>query len=300
MSDYDEIQEEKPEIALKVNRVGIEGVRKRIVTYSPKGELQFDTTLSAYVDLPREQRGVHMSRNVEVFNEAIEKAREKKVATLENVLSEISRNLLEKHDYATRAEVIAKTNFYFEEDFSGKKTNQAAEVTMTIETDENGKDRRKVAVTMPGMTLCPCAQLTFHEEENIPLSYSPSHSQRAMITIEVETSGKFVRLEHLIEAARKAFSAPSVGLLKREDEYKLIKQAFERPRFIEDLVRHALYNTYQTLIKEGYPDDVILRVNAESLESIHPYNIYAHRSATLKQLKEEEQEKKKKSKNSET
>lgn len=288
MSNYNEIQEEEPEISLKVNRVGIEGVRKRIVTHSPKGELQFDTTLSAYVDLPKKQRGVHMSRNVEVFQEAIENAREEEIDTLEDVLSEISRNLLEKHDYATHAEVIAKTNFYFEENFSGKKANQAAEVTMTIETDENGKDRRKVAVTIPGMTVCPSAQRTFQELEKTPLSYSPSHSQRATITIEVETNEKFVRLEHLIEAAHNAFSAPSVGLLKREDEHKLVKQAFERPRFIEDLVRHALYNTYQTLVNEGYPDDVILRVNAESFESIHPYNIYAHRNATLKQLKEEE------------
>ncbi|KXA92802.1 hypothetical protein AKJ64_02160 [candidate division MSBL1 archaeon SCGC-AAA259E17] len=85
-----------PEIALKVDRVGIEGVRKRIVTQSPEGKLQFDTIMNAYVDLPREQRGIHMSRNVEVFEEAIERAGSERPASLEEVLSEICSNLIKK------------------------------------------------------------------------------------------------------------------------------------------------------------------------------------------------------------
>lgn len=293
MDKVKEVQEKEPEIVLKVNRVGIKGVRKRIVTQSPEGELQFDTVLDAYVDLPKEQRGVHMSRNVEVFQEAIEKARRERTATLENVLIVICRNLLKKHKYASRAEVNAKTNYYFKEDLYDAQVYQAADVTMTISIERNGKDERRVAVTIPGMTVCPSAQKTYHEVEGTPLIQSPSHTQRAHISIEVKTEEKFVRFKHLVNAARRAFSAPSVSLLKRPDEHKLVKHAFENPRFIEDIVRYALHDIYHVLVDEGYPNNTVLRVDAESFESIHPYNVYARRIATLGELKEEELEKEK-------
>lgn len=292
MEEHEEIQEKEPEIILKVDRVGIEGVRKRIVTQSPEGKLQFDTILDAYVDLPREQRGIHMSRNVEVFDEAIERARSERPASLEEVLFEICSNLLKKHEYANRAEVVGKTTYYLEEDFDDSEVYQVADVTMRITNERDGNDERRIAVTIPGMSVCPSAQRTFHESEETPLSKSPSHTQRADITIEARTKENFVRIEDLVKAARDAFSAPTVGLLKRMDEHKLIKRAFERPRFIEDLARHALHNIYHSLIEKDYPDDTVLLVDVTSFESIHPYNIYAQRITTLRELKEEEEKEK--------
>jgi len=290
LSEHEEVQEEEPEIALKVDEIGIKDVKRKILIDSPSGKTHFDTVLDLYVDLPKSQRGVHMSRNFEVFQESIEEAKDEESASLEDLLSRICQNLLEKHEYATQAKIIAKTDYYFKEDFEGKETSQAADVVMRMKVSDSGEDERMTAVTIPGMTVCPSAQKTYHDIEGTPVTQSPSHTQRADLTLRVKTEGKFVRLESLISSARKAFSAPSVSLLKRSEEHELIKRAFERPRFIEDLERHALHNLYHSLIEKGFSKNTEITVEAESYESIHPHNIYARRSTTLGELEEERKE----------
>ena len=287
MSGFKDVQEEEPELPLKIDRVGIRGVKRKISIYTPKGQLQFDVVLDAYVDLPVTKRGIHMSRNIEAFVEAIEEARKEKFATLEEILLKACRGLLGKHAHATRAELSAKTCYYFEEDFTGTLVPQPAEVTLSTVVDRNGDDRKSVTVCIQGLTVCPSAQKTYHEIEKIPLPLAPSHTQRVRLQVGATTGGKFVRIEHLIDAARRAFSAPTVDLLKKPDEHELIRYAFERPRFIEDLVRHTLHNLYCTLLDDKYPSDSVLHVEAESYESIHPYNTFASRTVTLGELQKE-------------
>jgi GTP cyclohydrolase-4 len=288
MSDLWEVQEEEPELALRINRVGIRGVRRKVTIYTPKGELQFDVVMDAYVDLPVSKRGIHMSRNIEAFVEAIEQAQRERPAILEEVLSSGCRRLLQKHPYATRAEMIAKTTYYYEEDFTGVNTPQAADVAITTMLDRGGKDKRSVSVSILGITVCPSAQAMYSRMEKTRLPHTPSHSQRAKLTVQVITEGRFVRLEQLIEAARRAFSAPTVSLLKKSQEHLLIRHAFERPRFIEDLVRYALHDVYRMLLADKYPKNTVLHVEAESYESVHPHNAYASRTATLRELMDEE------------
>lgn len=287
MMDGPEVQEEKPEVALKINRVGIKGLRRKITIYTPQGPLQFDVEIEAYVDLPNSKRGIHMSRNIEAFVEAIERAQRKRYPLLEDVLWFACRGLLEKHPYAARAEVRAKTTYYYEEDFAGTSAPQAAEVAISATLDRRGRGKRSVSVSVFGMTVCPSAQAMYHKLERTELPHTPSHSQRVKLTVRVTTKERFVRLEQLIDAARKSFSAPAVNLLKKRQEHLLIRRAFKRPRFIEDLVRHALSNVYQVLRSENYPKSTTLYVEAESYESVHPHNAYACRTATLGELARE-------------
>ncbi len=278
-----DIQEEEPVIPLRIDRVGIKGVRRRISIYTPK-EHQYEAILDAYVGLPNTQRGIHMSRNIEAFVEAIEEARKKKADSLENVLLNACRVLLSKHPYASKAELIARTLHYFTEDFTGRKISQPAEVTITSSLDNEGKNWNSVSTRIMGMTVCPSAQKSYHEMEGTELKKSPSHTQRVDLLIRVETGEKFVSMWHLIEASRAAFSSPTLTLLKKPEEYALIKHAFERPRFIEDLVRYALHHLFNVLSQDGYPPDTVIYIEAESYESIHPYNAFACRQATLREL----------------
>lgn len=279
-----DVQEEEPRLGLKIDRVGVRGIGKKIVIYTPRGELQFDVTLDAYVDLPLTKRGIHMSRNIEAFIEAIEESRKNKFATLEEILLNACRGLLKKHPNASRAEFSAKTRYYYEEDFTGIRVPQPADVSISTILDRGGEDRMSVQVSIYGMTVCPSAQLMFHETEGSSLPLAPSHTQRVRLQVGAITRKRFVRIEHLIDAARHAFSAPTVDLLKKPDEHQLIRYALERPRFIEDLVRYALHNIYRTLLEGKYPWDSILHVEAESLESVHPHNTFACRTATLREL----------------
>lgn len=281
-----DIQEEEPVVPLRIDRVGIRGVKRRISIYTPK-EHQFETVLDAYVDLPKTQRGIHMSRNVEAFVEAIEEARKKRVTSLEKVLLNACRVLLSKHPYATKAELNAKTIYYFNEDFTGKKVLQPAEMMISTSLDSEGMRWNSVSTRITGMSVCPSAQRSFHKIEGTELTKSPSHSQRVDLLIRVETPEKFFNVEHLIEASRGAFSSPTVSLLKKRDEHALIKHAFERPRFIEDLVRHAMYGIYKVLDLDGYSPETTIYVEAESYESIHPHNAFACRKTILGDLQKE-------------
>ena len=276
-----EIQDEEPEIPLSIDKVGVRGVRRRIVTQSPKGPLFFDVVLDAYVDLPANRRGIHMSRNIEAFIEAIDQARVKGAPLIENVLEDACLILLEKHPYASKAEIKANTTFFYNEDFAGISSEEAANVSIVVIVDKNGSRHYSISVSVYGMTVCPSAQETYHQIEGTPLHKSPSHSQRAKLTLTVSTKGFFVRIEDLIDAARLAFSAPATSLLKREDEHLLVKKAFEKPRLVEDLVRYALHNVYHILRSNNCPEDTLISVEAESFESIHIHNAYASRTVTL-------------------
>lgn len=288
MSEPEDVQEKKPEITLEIDKVGVKGVKKKISTRTPEGDFFYDVVLDAYVDLPKTKRGTHMSRDIEAFMEAIEEANKEKSSSLEEVLEDICERLIDKHSYASRVELIARTRHQYKEDFVRSDTSEGADITICVSLNENGGDEKSVEVNVPGLSVCPCAQQTYSDEEGTELSKTPSHTQRVNLSIKATSKEKLVRLEWLIDAARQAFSAPIVSLLKREDEYKLLKHAYERPRFIEDLIRHALHNCYLILANEEYPEDTVLKVEAESLESIHPHNAYASRKTTLKNLIEEE------------
>lgn len=288
MDEPEEVQEREPEIALEIDKVGVKGVKRKISTSTPQGDFFYDVVLDAYVDLPKTKRGKHMSRDIEAFMEAIEEANKEKSSSLEEVLEDICKRLIEKHSYATQVDLIAKTRHQYREDFTECTTSEGADVIIEVSMNKNGGDEKSVEVEIPGLTVCPCAQKEYRDAEGTPLKQTPSHTQRVNLSIKATTKEKLVRLEWLIDAARQAFSAPTVSLLKREDEYKLIKHAFERPRFIEDIIREALHNCYLILSTEKYPENTILKVEAESMESIHPHNAYACRKTTLNNLIEEE------------
>jgi len=284
MSDLEEIQESKPEISLKIDRVGVKGVKKKITTKTPEGRFFYDVVLDAYVDLPKDKRGKHMSRDIEAFMESIEEAKKEDSSSLEGVLEHICQKLMKKHSYASKAELIAKTRHHYKEDFTGTTTTEAADAKISVSMSRESENAKSVKITIPGMNVCPCAQNTFSDKEGTPTDKTPSHTQRVNLSLEVTTRDKLVRLDWLVNSARQAFSAPVTSLLKREDEYELVKKAYQKPKFIEDIIRYALQNCFQKLKEENFPNGTKIRVEAESLESIHPHNAYACRETTLEEL----------------
>lgn len=283
LSDFDEAQRDDPEIPMKIDKVGVKGVKRKISTSTSKGNFFYDVVLDAFVDLPKNIRGTHMSRDIEAFAEAIEEAKKEESSSLEKVLKDISDRLMEKHEYATKAELIAKTQHQYKENFTNPPTNEVANVTIAVTKERNGKDKRSVTVEIPGLSVCPCAQQTFREIEDMGYQ-TPSHTQRVNLSITIITRKRLVRIGWLIDAARKSFSVPISSLLKREDEFELLDHGYSSPKFIEDLVRHGVYHCFQTLKDEEYPEDTEIKVEAESFESIHPHNAYAKRETTMRDL----------------
>ena len=59
------------------------------------------------------------------------------------------------------------------------------------------------------------------------------------------------------------------SLLKREDERALTEQAYDNPRFVEDIVREV------TARLRSVPAITWFRVQCENFESIHNHSAYA-------------------------
>ena len=281
-----DIKDSEPGVKLRIDRVGVRGIRTRFPIKSPWGTLIYEAEVDAYVELPPDKRGVHMSRNIEAFAEVIYEARLKEhPTTVEGLLAEVAEKLLKKHDYTQKVEVVARTAYFF--DVGPRKGfSEPVDVVIRVVKSRSGEEVRELSISLLGLTVCPCAQMTFSLREGTELHKSPSHTQRARLTatITLRNTDKAPMINELAELLVNAFSAPVVGLLKRDDEYKVVKEGFEKPRFIEDVVRHALDAISRYLVERGFPPDARIKVEVESYESIHPYNAYACREATLEEL----------------
>jgi GTP cyclohydrolase I len=80
----------------------------------------------------------------------------------------------------------------------------------------------------------------------------------------------FLWVEELIEMIEKQASCQLYGLLKRPDEKFVTEEAYDNPKFVEDLVRDIA-----TQLNE---DERILAytVESENFESIHNHSAYAY------------------------
>jgi GTP cyclohydrolase I len=117
-----------------------------------------------------------------------------------------------------------------------------------------------VAVSVPVATVCPCSKM---------ISDRGAHNQRGIVTVELEL-GPFFWIEDIITLVEKAASSPVYSLLKREDEKFITEQAYDNPKFVEDLVRDV-YIELKAL--EDFPR---FSVEAENFESIHNHSAFAY------------------------
>ncbi|MDH4122511.1 MAG: GTP cyclohydrolase MptA [Thermoplasmata archaeon] len=290
-----DVQNKRIENSFMLTRVGITGLKKPITVARHGHKIQLVTDIDAFVDLPATQKGSHMSRNVEVITELIESSVSGKVPSLEELGIKICDNLLSRHEYASYAEVHISADYFLERrTFSGKKTVEAYKLLARSTARKNGEHRRMIGVEVSGMTACPCAmETTKHLLEKQFPSYSSSqhsdiptitHNQRNRTQLLMEVpKGADVEADDLIMIVESSLSSPSFGILKREDEARIVIDAHNNPKFVEDVVREILakiLEKYQRL-----PDDVHITVRSESEESIHKHNAFAERVTTLGDLR---------------
>ena len=117
-----------------------------------------------------------------------------------------------------------------------------------------------LSITVPVTTLCPCSKA---------VSKYSAHNQRSLVTICIRFS-KMIWIEELVRMVEESASSEIFSLVKRADEKFLTEQAYDNPRFAEDLVREV------ALKLEQHPDVVWYTVETENFESIHDHSAYAY------------------------
>ncbi|MEM2839741.1 MAG: GTP cyclohydrolase MptA [Thermoplasmata archaeon] len=289
-----DVQSKKIENSFMLTRVGITGLKKPI-TVSRKGHtIHLVADIDAFVDLPADQKGSHMSRNVEVITELIEQSVADKIPSLEELGIDICDSLLKRHEYASYAEVHISADYFLEKrTASGRKSVEAYKLLARSTARKNGEHRRMIGVEVSGMTACPCAMETAkhilkrEHPSHVPASEEVptiTHNQRnrTQLLLEVPKNAE-VEAEDLISIVESSLSSPSYGILKREDEAKVVIEAHRNPKFVEDVVREILAKVLQRY--GSLPDDVHVTVRSESEESIHKHNAFAERVTTLGELR---------------
>ena len=301
-------QDDSPNIPISLTRVGVTGVKKLLqLERNDKRPSILVPTFDAFVDLPNDQKGVHMSRSPEAISEVMEDVANDKSVEVEIICAEIVNKMMKKHEYAKRVEVSMVTDYMFvkESPVTKNKTQEMAKLIAKAVgvRDDNGdiKIRKSIGAEVTGMTVCPCAQesvkesdknklLEFLDEETTEKVLNTvtfaSHNQRGVGTLLIEVPEKYiVKGEDIINMIESSMSSPVCELLKRPDENAVVMSAHKNPVFVEDCVRNMMEKIVN--MYGDFPDDTLITARQENYESIHRHNAYAEKVTTMGELKEE-------------
>ena len=301
-------QDDAPSIPIKLTRVGVTGVKKLLqLERKNKRPIILLPTFDAFVDLPNNQKGVHMSRNPEAISEVLETVANDSTVDIESLCAKIVDKMMTKHEYAKRVEISMTTDFMFlkESPVTKNKTQEMskliAKATGFRKEDGTIEIRKQIGAEVIGMTVCPCAQesvresnknklLDFLDEETTQKVLDSvtfaSHNQRGVGTVLIEVpEDKKIKAEDIIEIIESSMSSPVCELLKRPDENATVLNAHANPVFVEDCVRNMMEKIATKY--SDLPDDTLITARQENQESIHRHNAYAEKVTTMGELKTE-------------
>ncbi|MEM3677401.1 MAG: GTP cyclohydrolase MptA [Candidatus Bathyarchaeia archaeon] len=299
-----EVQGQASRIPLSLERVGVLDVKMPIAFMDFEGKLvSVVPSFDAFIDLPANLMGIHASRSYEVITEALG-TYSGKPFKLEELCIEASRELLRRHEYASRSEVRAKGEAVISKltPKSGAKTFETCDIYASAASRRNGSrilvERRRLGVGVMGLTACPCGKelvkslalksLKSHgmpedladKLDELPLA---THMQRSYGSILLDSPRPFsIDAMKLVDIIERSMSSPTYGLLKREDEAEVIVRSVSNPRFSEDVIRYMM--AYLKGESDKIPGEAIATFSVRSLESIHKHDFYAEKSIKLKDI----------------
>ena len=300
--DHD-LQASLPEVQLGLSRAGVMGVSKAIRIRYGGSEKLISAEIECTVDLDPGQKGVHMSRFPELFEEAIDEVVIGEAFLVEVLAEHIAAHIVERQR-ALRAEVRIAARYPLERTTPVTHLPTQEMVSLIgIAAASTSGSRRLVGVEAAGINACPCAQGLVRGRagerlleagfdgndvdrilELVPLA---THNQRGRGTLYVGTQSP-VNAEQLVEIVEGSMSAPVYELLKRPDELFVVEHAHLQPRFVEDSVRLALKGVLDAYRQLDDADFVYSR--QVNLETIHTHDVLAERFGTVGELRGELQQ----------
>src|SRR3954469_18182276 len=154
----EDLQAAAPEVPLALSRAGVQGVAKAIRLRWNDTEKLIAANIDCTVDLDPAQKGVHMSRFPELFEEAIEEVVIGEAFLVEELAEHIARHIVERQD-ACRAEVRIEARYPVERLTPVTQLATPELVALVgIRAASAGATHRLVGVEATGINACPCAQ----------------------------------------------------------------------------------------------------------------------------------------------
>jgi len=248
-----DVQSGRDHRELRINKVGVRNLRFPIrIRDKAHSHQNTVATLAMCVDLPKEFKGTHMSRFIEVLNAHGDIVH---VENIEDILHAMQAML-----HAETAHLIMEFPFFLTKKAPVTGKEGVMDYTARFEASAIGQELDFILTVIVGVTtLCPCSKA---------ISKYGAHNQRGNVTVSIR-SRKVVWIEDLIALVEASASSELYSLLKRQDEKAVTERAYDNPVFVEDLVRNV------ALKLNAHPDVTWYQVEAENFESIHNHNAYA-------------------------
>ena len=238
---------------LRIDKVGVRGLRFPIQIRDKAHELQNTVAMiGLFVDLPKEFKGTHMSRFIEVLNAHGSVVH---VDNITDILHTLQRKL-----HATTSHLEMEFPFFLTKKAPVSGMESVMDYTARFDATATGREIDFVLTVVAKVTtLCPCSKA---------ISSYGAHNQRGEVTVQLRFR-KSIWIEDVIALIEDSASSELFSLLKREDEKAVTERAYENPVFVEDLVRNIAVRL------NAHPDVTWYKVEAENHESIHNHNAYA-------------------------
>jgi GTP cyclohydrolase I len=240
---------------LAIDRVGIRGLRYPICFDDGDGVPQATVaTFGVYVALPADRKGTHMSRLVAAIDDMREPL---SLARLPAMLDALLVRL-----EADAGHIDIEFPWFMRKAAPVSGVQSMMDYAVTLHADATAGQRTVTfEVVVPVMSLCPSSKA---------IADYGAHNQRSHLTVSLRPwPGAQVSLAEIVRIAEEESSCELYGLLKRNDEKYVTERAYERPRFVEDLVRGIAARLVDDPRYAGFS------VAAENFESIHNHSAYA-------------------------
>jgi GTP cyclohydrolase I len=235
-----------------IDKVGVKNVTYPIVLRTRSGsQLSTVASINMYVSLPHHVKGTHMSRFLEVLHHY---AHPLTPDSIPLIAREIRQRL-----NAEAAHLEISFPYFIEKKAPVTGAPGLMDYRASFIAASNHVEDFVMKVRAPATSLCPCSK---------EISAYGAHNQRC----EIEAAVRFNRqlwIEDLAEILEGAASCPVYSVLKRPDEKFVTELAYDRPKFVEDIVRDL------ALSLEGDDRITWYSISSENFESIHNHNAFA-------------------------
>lgn len=272
-SEMADLQNSKQDFLFDLDAVGIANVKHPITIRSnlnPKEQTTIGTfTFSSSID--KSSKGTNMSRFTEQLQAYHQKGFTTDFATLKTFAKDLAERLKQKD-----SEIEVSFPWFYER--RGPQSNllglNHADITMSVKYDAVMGYFLNASLSSLITTLCPCSK---------EISEYSAHNQRGRVTMNITLDADFEESEIdwkevLLEAAESNASARLHPVLKRPDEKIVTEQAYENPRFVEDMVRLVAADLYEISYVTKF------NVQCRNEESIHMHDAVA--SVTYNKLQD--------------
>lgn len=259
-----DLQNTNKDFLFDLDEVGIANVKHPVTVNSnlnPTAQTSIGTfKFSSSID--KESKGTNMSR----FTEQLQSYHQQGFSADFKTLKTFARDLAER---LNQKDAEIEVSFPWFHERKGPQSELSgmnhADITINVSYDRDLGFSINASLSVLITTLCPCSK---------EISEYSAHNQRGTVTMSVSLADDFDEAstdwkETLLEAAESNASARLHPVLKRPDEKMVTEEAYENPRFVEDVVRLVAADLYEMSSVTKF------NVQCRNEESIHMHDAVA-------------------------